>query len=163
MSDNNNRISVTIADQTVADILGHIAAIETLLPFLLTRDAGDNSVMLGEKSVGFDEKCASYMTSNPEFMPSYIKISEVLKDRTARTQFMKFLPSLRVLTGKAEDTFNVIGNEIMMADLAYYNNTGEAANHGTPGAGNVHDDLATRYPGRPTKAKTANSTQTPAK
>jgi hypothetical protein len=152
MSDNNNRVSVTIPDQTVSDILGHLTAIEALLPFLLTRDEGDNSVLLGEKSVGFDEKCAGYMTSNPEFIPGFIALPEVLKDRTARIQFLKFLPSLKLLADKAEDTFNVIGNEIMLADLAYYNNTGEAANHGAPGAGNIHDDLATRYPGRPGKA-----------
>ena len=42
----DNRITVTIPDQTVTDILGHIAAIQTLLPFLLSRDAGDNSVLL---------------------------------------------------------------------------------------------------------------------
>ncbi len=59
---------------------------------------------------------------------------------------------MTLLAAKAEDTFNVIGNEIMLADLAYYNNTGEAANHGAPGAGPIHDDLATRYPGRPAKA-----------
>jgi len=159
MPDNNNRVSVTIADQTVTDILGHIAAIETLLPFLLTRDAGDNSVLLGEKSVGFDEKCAGYMTSNPEFIPGYIALPEVLKDRSARAQFLKFLPSLNLLAGKADDTFNVIGNEIMLADLAYYNNTGEAANHGAAGAGNVHDDLATRYPGRPAKAAAVKTAQ----
>ena len=146
--DNNNRVSVTIADQTVTDILGHIAAIEALLPFLLTRDAGDNSVMLGEKSVGFDEKCAGYMTSNPEFIPGYIALPEVLKDRTARAQFLKFLPSLNLLTAKAEDTFDVIG---------------EAANHGAPGAGTIHDDLATRYPGRPAKATSAKAAQTAVK
>ncbi|MCX6895936.1 MAG: hypothetical protein NTZ16_10655 [Verrucomicrobia bacterium] len=150
---NDNQVSVTIPDQTVTDILGHIAAIQTLLPFLLSRDAGDNSVLLGEKSVGFDEKCANYIASNPDFLPSYINPAEVLKDRTARAQILKFLPQLRLLTEQAGDTFDVIGNEIMLADLAYYNSTGEAAKRGRPGAGAIHDDLATRYPGRPSKAQ----------
>jgi hypothetical protein len=162
MSD-TNRISVTITDQNVADVIGHIDGIEAVLNFLISREDGDNSVLLGEKSVGFDEKADGYMTSNPEFIPTYVEIAEVLKDRAAREQFLKFLPRLRVLAAKAEDTFNVIGNEIMYADLAYYNNTAEAAKHGKPGAGDIHDDLATRYPGRPAKAAAAKTQQTPAK
>lgn len=151
---------MTITDQTVAAVLGHIAAIEQLLPFLITRPEGDNSVLLGEKSVGLDEKCASSMTSHPEFIPGYVSVPEVLKDRTARDQFVKFLPLLKLVTGMADDTFNVIGNDLMLADLAYYNNTGEAVHHGAPGAGNIHDDLASRYPGRPPKAPTTKTKQT---
>lgn len=162
MSD-TNRISVTITDQTVTDILGHLTAIEQLLPFLITREEGDNAVMLGQKSVGFDEKCAGYMQTNPEFIPGYVAIAEVLKDRTAREQFLKFLPSLKLVTAKAEDTFDVLGNEIMLANLAYYNNTDAAAKHGTPGAANIHDDLAIRYPGRPSKAAAAKTAQVAAK
>ena len=155
----DNRISVTIADQTVTEILGHITAIQALLPFLLSRDAGDNNVMLGEKSVGFDEKCAAYMASNPDFLPSYIKMAEVLKDRTARAQFLKFLPQISLLKSQLDDTFNVIGNEIYLADLAYYNNTDAAAKVGRPGAGDIHDDLATRYPGCSSKASAAKAQQ----
>lgn len=158
MSD-TNRVSVVIPDQTVTDLLGHIAAIEALLPFLKTREEGDNSVFLGERSVGFDEKCAGYMNTNPEFIPGYVSMPEVLKDRAARAQFLKFLPSLKLIAAKAEDTFDLIGNDIMLANLAYYNNTGDAAKHGSPGAGNIHDDLATRYPGRPSKTAAAKTQQ----
>jgi hypothetical protein len=149
----DNQISVTIPDATVTAILGHLTAIEALLPFLISRDPGDTSVMLGEKTVGFDEKCAGYMTSHPEFIPSYIAIAEVLKDRAARDQFLKFMPQSSLLAAKMTDTFNVIGNEIMMANLGYYNNTDEAAKRGRPNAEDIHTDLASRYPGR-SKAKT---------
>lgn len=145
----DNRISVTITDQNVTSVLAHIEGIGGVLSFLLSREAGDTNVLLGEKSVGFDEKAASYMASNPEFLPGFIDPAEVLKDRTARLQFLKFLPQLRLLAAKAEDTFNVIGNDIMYADLAYYNNTDEAASRGRSDARLIHDDLATRYPGRP--------------
>ena len=103
--------------------------------------------------MGFDEKCANYIASNPDFLPNYIDPAEVLKDRTACAQILKFLPQFRLLTEQAGDTFDVIGNEIMLADLAYYNSTGEAAKRGCPGAGAIHDDLATRYPCRPSKAQ----------
>ena len=155
---NDNRISVTITDQQVADILTSLAALETALPFLLNREPGDKTVLLGEKSVGFDEKCAAYMRSNPEFIPSYLVDHEVTKDRVARAQFLKFLPQLRQLAAKANDTFDVIGNELMLADLAYYNNTGDAAKRGRPDAQSIHDDLATRYPGRPARARATAQT-----
>ena len=46
-----------------------------------------------------------------------------------------------------------------MADLANYYNTGDAAKRGRPDAQSIHDDLATRYPGRPARAKTSAKTQ----
>lgn len=115
--------------------------------------------MLGEKSVGFDEKCAAYMTSNPEFIPGYIDPDEVLKDRALRGQIAKFLPQLELLAAKLEDTYDVVGNEMMIADLAYYGSTGDAAKRGAASAGDIHDDLSTRYPGR----SSAKTQQTAAK
>jgi hypothetical protein len=75
--------------------------------------------MLGEKSVGFDEKCAAYMTSNPEFIPGYIDPDEVLKDRALRGQIAKFLPQLELLAAKLEDTYDVVGNEMMIRPCCY--------------------------------------------
>jgi hypothetical protein len=154
---NDNQVSAVITDQNVADILGHITAIQGLLPFLLSRANGDSIVMLGEKSVGFDEKCAGYMASNPEFIPGYVDPAEVIKDRALRAQFVKFLPPLQLLAAKVVATYDVVGNEMMMADLAYYSSTGDAAKRGRPSAGDIRDDLATRYPGR-TGAKTTQTT-----
>lgn len=151
---NDNQVSAALTDANITDILGHVTAIQALLPFLISRPPGDNNVMLGEKSVGFDEKCAAYMTSNPEFIPGYVDPAEVLKDRALRVQFNKFLPQLQLLAAKAQDSYDVVGNEMMMADLAYYNSTGDAAKRGKTSAGDIHDDLSTRYPGR-------SSTKTP--
>ena len=157
---NDNQVSATLTDPNVTDILGHLTAIQALLPFLISRPPGDNNVMLGEKSVGFDEKCAAYMTSNPEFIPGYVVPAEVLKDRALRVQFNKFLPQLQLLAAKAQDTFDVVGNEMMLADLAYYNSTGDAAKRGKTSAGDIHDDLATRYPGRSSSKTQAAAAKT---
>ena len=145
---NDNQVSAVLTDQAVTDIITHLAAIETLLPFLISRADGDHNVMLGEKSVGFDEKCGTYMASNPEFLPAYIKASEVLKDRALRLQMAKFLARANLLTAKMQDTYDVVGNEMMMADRAYYSNTADAAKRGAANAADIHHDLATRYPGR---------------
>lgn len=147
---NDNQVSAVLTDQNVTDILGHLTGIEDILTFLLSRPVGDVNVMLGDKSVAFDEKCANYMTTNPEFIPGYVDPAEVLKDRALRDQFAKFMPQLQLLAAKAVATYDVVGNEMMMADLAYYSSTADAAKRGKTSAGDIHDDLATRYPGRAT-------------
>jgi hypothetical protein len=159
----DNQISIVITDQNVTDILGHLTAIQAILPFLISRAPDDINVLLGDKSVAFDQKCAGYMTTNPEFLPAYVDMTEVLKDRAARAQFQKFLPLLNLIASQGLDTFNVIGNEIYMADLRYYNSTGDAAKLGRPGAADIHDDLSSRYPGHVTKSQPAVKAQTAAK
>jgi hypothetical protein len=160
---NDNQVSGVITDQNITDILGHLTAIQTLLPFLISREPGDNNVMLGDKSVGFDEKCAGYMASNPEFIPGYVKPADVLNHRALRDQFKQFLPQLQLLAAKAQDTYDVVGNELMMADLAYYGSTGDAAKRGRPNANDIHNDLAARYPGRNSSSQPASNAQSTAK
>lgn len=99
------------------------------------------------------------MASNPELIPDYVSPAEVLKDRALRLQFNNFPPRLALLAAKAQDTYDVVGNEIMLADLAYYGSIGDAAKRGITSAGDIHDDLATWYPGRPS----AETPQPPAK
>jgi hypothetical protein len=159
----DNQISVVITDQNVADILGHLTAIQAILPFLISRAAGDINVQLGDKSAGFDQKCMSYMTSNPEFLPGYVDMAEVLKDRAARAQFQKFMPQFNLVASQVVDTYNVIDNEIYKADLGYYNSTGDAAKVGRAGAGDIHDDLASRYPGHTPKPAPITTAQVAAK
>lgn len=156
-------ISAVITDQNVTDILGHITSIRGILTFLVNRDAGDSSVLLGDKSAGFDEKCEAYMASNPEFLPGYIKMADVLADRAARDQLSRLLPEINQLSSQAGDCFDLLGNQIYGADLAYYNNSGDAAKKGLTAAQDVHDDLATRYPGHAPKGPTPDVKQTSSK
>jgi hypothetical protein len=160
---NDNQVSGVLTDQNITDLLGHITALQGLLPFLISREPGDSNVMLGDRSAGFDEKCSGYMTSNPEFLPGYIKPADVLNHRALRAQMQKFVPQLKLLAAMTEDTFDVVGNEIMMADLAYYGATGDAAKRGRPNAGDIHDDLASRYPGRNGSSQPTPTAQTAAK
>ena len=151
----SKHISAVITDQNLTDILGHITAIRTILSFLVNRDAGDNKVLLGDRSAGFDEKCAAYMASNPEFLPAYLKMADVLADRAARQQMMKLLPELNLLASQSLDSFNLLGNQIYTTDLAYYNGAGDAAKLGRPAAQDIHDDLSARYPGHTANAQKA--------
>jgi hypothetical protein len=41
----------------------------------------------------------------------------------------------------------LVGNEIWMADLSFYQSTRQAAQRDVPGADTVYDDLKLRFPG----------------
>ena len=102
---------------------------------------------MGDKSLGFDEKCAAFMASNPEYLPGFIQIAEVNKDRTLRDQWLQFFPNLKTLAEAAGDTFMILGSEIWMADLAYYQNVRQGAKRGRAGADTIYNELRPRFPG----------------
>ncbi len=97
--------------------------------------------------MGFDAKCAAYMASNPAFLPGFIVLAEVLKDRELREAFMEFVPDLRTLCDGVEDTLMVINSELWMADLAYYQSVREASRRNRAGAEVIYTDLRSRFPG----------------
>ncbi|GAC1622575.1 MAG: hypothetical protein NVS9B10_06680 [Nevskia sp.] len=143
-------------DQAVTDIRAAIALIRERMPFLLTMTPTERRELprLGEKSIGFDEKLEVHSHSNPEFLPSFMKIEEVDKDRALRRQMLQVEGLLSTLVEAVSDTLAIIGSEIWRADLAYYNNVQEALKRGVPGAKAIYDDLSTRFPrvGRPAVA-----------
>ena len=159
----DNRISATLADADKALILQKITEIRALLPFLvnLTPDERQTLPKLGEKTIGFHEKCTAYMASNPEFIPPFVTPAEVAKDIALRDQFHQFLPQLIELYNLITGTEMVVGSEIYMADLAYYQTVREAARRGRPGAEAIYNDLQTRFPGAPKAAATPAAKKTP--
>ena len=150
----DNRISATISDADIAIILTKLQDCIALLPWLFSISDEDKMVMpkMGDKSVGFDDKCGGYMGSNPEFLPGFVHIAEVLKDRALRAQVLKFLPQFLVFVEMLKDTFMVINSEIWMADLAYYQGVREGKRRGLPGADTIFNDLRQRFPGNPQPA-----------
>jgi len=146
---NDNRVSAVIDDAAVTDLLGHIQAMRAALPFLLTLSAQDRRELpkMGDKSIGFDEKCVTYMASIPEFLPGFVDLGEVNKDRALRAKMMRFYADLAQLNDTVDDTLRVVTSEIWMADLAYYQAVREAARRGRPGAQPIYDDLRQRFPG----------------
>jgi hypothetical protein len=145
----DNRISAVMSDEQVATVQAAVAAIREVLPFLVTLSAQERQALprLGPKSVGFDEKCVTYMANRPQFVPGFVDPSEVQKDRALRAQMLKFAAELETLAGSVDDTLQLVASEVWMADLAYYQSVREAAHRGRDGAQDVCDDLRTRFPG----------------
>lgn len=145
----DNRISATLADADKALILQKITEIRALLPFLvnLTPDERQTLPKLGEKTLGFDEKCASYMVANPKLVPGFVEVAELAKDRALRSPLAEVVRELDALTQATDDTVTLVGHEIYMAELAFYQNVRQAAKRGVVGAQPIFDDLKERFPG----------------
>ena len=161
-----NRISAALSAEDLAVISTAVASIKKVLPFLtsLTPDERRELPKLGPKTLGFDERCASYMTSQPALVPAFIDQIEVAKDRALRTQLSAVMRELGSLTTSAEDTLTIVSHEIYSADLAFYQNVRQGAKRGVLNAQTVFADLKQRFPGRanaesaaPTKAELATS------
>ena len=144
-----NRISAELIDQDIAELRALVTAARSKLPFLIGLSTQERKELakLGEKTVGFDEKIQAYMLTNPEFQPGFVDRAEVHKDRLLRTRFMSFLAEFMTLAEHMDDTMTILGSEILMADLAYYQSVREAAKRGLPGAQQIYDDLRPRFPG----------------
>lgn len=145
----DNRLSAALSTASIAAIGQALLAIRGELPFLLSLVPAERKELprLGEKTVGFDEKCLHYMQSNPEFLPGFVQVDEVQKDRDLRAQLLRFNADLQSLAQQLDDTLTVLGSEVLMADLAYYQSAREAARRGRPGAEVIYQDLRSRFPG----------------
>jgi len=163
MNTKYNRISTTITDQNVTDILAKIGELETLLNFTLALTDEERRTMqkLGPGTAAYAGKTLGYMVTQPQYISPLFPQVEVTKDSTGVTQMDKFLTRLQLLTDKANDTRMLMGNEVLRACNAYMNNTGEAALRGQAEAEPIYKDLSEAYPGPGTKAKPAAKPATP--
>jgi hypothetical protein len=144
---NDNPVSATLPEQDAQEIIASLGAVRAKLPFLVTLSTQERRLMakMGRKSIGFDEKCTAYMQSNPEFLPGFVPRSEVDKDRSLRTQILRFAAELQSLAQQVDDTLLAVSSDIWQADLAYYRNVRMAARGAHPGAKMIADDLAGRF------------------
>lgn len=145
----DNRISAALTEANKTAILQKITEIRALLPFLvnLTPDERQTLPKLGEKTLGFDEKCAGYMAANPKLVPGFVDVDELGKDRALRSPLAEVVRELDALTQSVDDTVTLVGHEIYMSELAFYQNVRQAAKRGIGGAQPIFDDLKERFPG----------------
>ncbi|KAA0068602.1 hypothetical protein [Rhodanobacter sp. T12-5] len=145
----DNRVDAVLSDEDVTTIQTALTSIRGVLPFLVTLSGQERRELakMGPKSVGFDEKCATYMNNRPEFAPGFVDVAEVQKVRALRSQLLRFTMELQTLSSCADDTLQLVSSEVWLADLDYYKGVREAAKTGQAGAQDAYDDLRVRFPG----------------
>lgn len=156
-----NRISIAINDEAIANITAAITTIEQNLPKLinLTVDERKSLPKMGDRTLAFVSKALEYTKQNSQIVPSFMEVAEFEKDVIAVTALSKVLIPLQQLTEKLDDTTMLAGSEAYSAALVFYNAVKGAAKAGVPGMKTVYDDLQVRFPGRG-KTPTANTTAT---
>lgn len=148
-------ISAEISDANETTMLGNIDTMRTMLPFLisLTDDEKISIPKMGEKSVGFVEKCLEYAQANAKFVPPYLDITEIKKDIDLWKKLLPLFNAVDQLHSALDSTSTAVGSEAYVASLSFYNTVRGAAKRGIPGASAIYEDLRTRFPGRPSSTK----------
>jgi len=156
----DNRVLAVLSDDEVTSIQSALTTIRGALPFLVTLSAQERREMpkMGPKSVGFDEKCATYMTNRGEFAPGFMDVTEVQKVRALRSQLLRFTMELQTLASCVDDTVRLASTDVWLSDLDYYKGVREAAKTGQAGAQDAYDDLRVRFPG-PRNVRAAQATE----
>lgn len=146
---NDNRISAEVTAANKAVIMTKLTEIKALLPFLLnlTKDERIQLPKLGAASLEFDEQCASYMATAPNLVPPFVDVAEVAKDRTLRLVLADLFRETKKLCEQLDDTLLLVGSEVWMADISFYQTVKQAARRDVPGADTIYDDLKARFPG----------------
>lgn len=146
---NDNRVSATVSPTDKTAIMTKLTEIKALLPFLLnlTKEERIQLPKLGPASLAFDEHCASYMATAPNLIPPFVDAAEVTKDRNLRLVLADLLREAHKLCEMLDDTLLLVGSEIWMADLSFYQTVRQAARRDVPGADAIYDDLKERFPG----------------
>jgi hypothetical protein len=154
-----NKISTTLNQEVLENIIQNLNSIEEQLPFLINmeEDQRRGGFRLGDKNMGFLSKTRDYMEQKPEFMPSYVAIDEVSKDTVLAEQLTTIHRKISILADKLDDTANIAGMEALTGALAYYNGVKMASKNNASGASTIYEDLKSRFPGSRNSNQTLNN------
>ena len=124
--------------------------------FTLSSDERTNMNRMGDRSEHFVLKGAEHAKAHPELLPGIVSAEDFQTDVDNVRAYRPLVHLARQLTQGLEDGFAVSGSEALEATLLFYGSVKTAADKGVPAAGNIYEDMRTRFPQRG-KRKTANS------
>ena len=149
-SSTDTPVVVNLTAQQKADILAKAAELAALLSWTIGLSDAERKGMfkLGDKSVGFDQKVISYMTSRPDLVPGYVDMAALAQNRAAREDVGDITRVVGDIWQRLSDTGLKLGNQVFKPELAFYHSAQEAAKHGVNGAQGIVDDLKVRFAGQ---------------
>ncbi len=143
----NNRISVTINEQVLAQVKGAFLTINEHLPFLsgLTADERQALPKMNVANKQFVNDALMAINNNQGLFPSYLSSVEMTKDYTLYSQLDELVILAQQLCEKMRDTQMLAGSEAYVSALSVYKMVTAASEAGMPGAETVYDQLAERF------------------
>lgn len=142
-----NRIDVTVSQEAQDQIIQGIAALKSLMPFLIKLQAADREAMqlLSDGRKPFVEKSYDLATRNPTLDPGIKMAEEGLRD----IKLFSFLASveneLLQLVEMVRDTKQLAGAESYVIARFIYSKAKMELKMGTPGMQSVVDELGKLY------------------
>jgi hypothetical protein len=149
-----NLVSLNIPEADLTEIQGAINVLVTkLLPHMKTLSPEERQELpkMGMKTIGFVQKGVEHCQQNPDLIPAYLNVDELVTDfKTAELLRSMYQPLLQVTEGLA-DTMTLSGSEALSGVLIFYNAVKYGKKSKIQKAETIYNDLRARYPGRPRK------------
>ena len=155
-----NEINIVIPQTVLDDVSVYFTKIkETLSPYLhgLTKDEIESIFKKGDKTVAFVDKVKDYTTTNPEFIPNFMNVTDFVTDVIAVDGLNPIFKTSKQVTDDLNHTIMLAGNESLLGALLYYRSVKFQADAGVPSAQTIYDDLKKRFPGRGKSPQKPNS------
>lgn len=151
-----DQIALSIPEAELASIREALARLNALLvPHLarLTPQDRQEIPKMGDRTVGFVLKALDYARLNPELVPSFLDVGDLVVDLEAVRVLREFQRTLAPLVEALDDSILLSGSEAYQAALVFYTNVKTAARANQRNAAVVYDDLSSQFPGRPPKKR----------
>lgn len=149
-----NLVSLNIPEADLTEIQGAINVLVTkLLPHMKTLSPEERQELpkMGMKTIGFVQKGVEHCQQNPDLIPAYLNVDELVTDfKTAELLRSMYQPLLQVTEGLA-DTMTLSGSEALSGVLIFYNAVKYGKKSKIQKAETIYNDLRARYPGRSRK------------
>ena len=144
-----NRISFQLTDEERTKVQGATKTlVEVLDPKLITLAADDRKELpkMGDKTVSFVDKSLEYADAYPNYIPSFINVSNARFDYETVKILRNVATPLERICNQLNDTMTLAGSEAYTASLSIYKVLKNAANMGQPGADEASKELSNRFP-----------------
>lgn len=143
-----NQISIQISPEDLKAALEAVNTLDAIMKkylIALSPIERKKKAKMGEKSVNFVEKVTEYAISNPELVPPYMKVEDLILDFKAVSDLTSIFRPTEQLSSGLNDTMLLCGSEAYTNALIFYNYIKQAAKDNVPNAKTIYEDLKKRF------------------
>src|SRR5882724_9363366 len=122
MTTQNNRVSVTLAENERAAIRAAFENLSAMMPFLtgLTTDERQSMPKINDSNKTFTEDAIASAVNNANLLPGYFSTDEMQKDLVLFEQLDEIALLAAQLSEKIDDTRMIAGSEAYISALTTY-------------------------------------------
>jgi hypothetical protein len=163
-----NLVSLKFTPQEVTDLNDALATVISIIEPKAINLTPAERQLYGKVRYEFEvwiDKTRGHMLANPTLVPNYIDTVEYESDYAARSVIKPIEPTLKKIYEIFDDIFVLLGHDLYVNSLAFYNAVKIAAKQNVPGSTSIYQDLKQQFPGGRKKKedpKTPPNPETPA-